>query len=67
MNKNEKECLISELNKTIEKIANNNAGLLNLKKGDNLIEWIELNLRLLNNQKIMIEQALINDFLEELV
>ena len=67
MNKNEKECLIGELNKTIEKIANNNAGLLNLKKGDNLIEWIELNLRLLNNQKIMIEQALINDFLEELV
>ena len=67
MNKNEKECLINELNKTIEKIANNNAGLLNLKKGDNLIEWIELNLRLLNNQKIMIEQALINDFLEELV
>ena len=66
MNKNEKECLISELNKTIEKIANNNAGLLNLKKGDNLIEWIELNLRLLNNQKVMIEQAIINDFLEEL-
>ena len=66
MNTNERECLISKLNEINKEISNTENGLLRLKKGDKLIDWIEINLRLLNNQKIMIEQAFINDFLEEL-
>ena len=66
MNSNEKECLISELNDINEKISNSSNGLFKLKKGDKLIEWLEIGLTLLNNQKIMIEQALINDFIEDL-
>ena len=66
MNENERECLISILNKVNKKISNIGSGLLDLKKGDKIIEWLEIELRLLNNQKIMIEQALINDFIEDL-
>ena len=66
MNTNERECLISKLNEINIKISNNNKGLLDLKKGDKIIEWVEIELKLLNNQKIIIEQALINDFIEEL-
>ena len=36
------------------------------KKDKKLEEWIEIVLTLLNNQKAMIEQAIINDHLEEL-
>ena len=66
MNKNEKKCLISKLDEINEQINNNKNGILNIKKDDYLREWIEIDVILLNNQKVMIEQALINDFIEEL-
>ena len=68
MNKNERECLISKLNKTNKEIKIEESMLEHSvgKKDITMVEWIEIELRLLNNQKIMIEQALINDFLEEL-
>ena len=70
MNKNEKKCLISKLNNINEELSKENNLLLELEKrktkDNKLIEWVEIDLRLLNNQKIMIEKALINDFLEEL-
>ena len=66
MNANEKECLINKLNETNKKIASNEFSKVRMKKNDQLIEWFEIELTLLNNQKIMIEQAFINDHLEEL-
>ena len=66
MNANEKECLINKLNETNKKIASNEFSKARMKKNDQLIEWFEIELTLLNNQKIMIEQAFINDHLEEL-
>jgi|10_taG_2_1085330.scaffolds.fasta_scaffold113033_3 hypothetical protein len=69
MNKNERECLISKLNKIIKEISLEESMLQDViikKRDKNMEEWIEINLRLLNNQKIMIEQAFINDHLEEL-
>ena len=39
---------------------------MSFQKDKKLEEWIEIKLTLLNNQKIMIEQAFINDFLEHL-
>ena len=70
MNTNEKKCLISKLNNINEELSKENNLLLELEKrktkDNKLIEWVEIDLRLLNNQKIMIEKALINDFLEEL-
>ena len=71
MNKNERKCLVSKLNNINEEMDKENNLILELEKRKNrdvsLIEWCEIELRLLNNKKIMIEQALINDFLEELV
>ena len=71
MNKNERKCLVSKLNNINEEMDKENNLILELEKRKNrdvsLIEWCEIVLRLLNNKKIMIEQALINDFLEELV
>ena len=68
MNKNERECLVVELNKVIEKINNNNSFLQSSKdeKDKNFREWTEIRIMLLSNEKVMIEQALINDFIEEL-
>ena len=68
MNKNQKKCLISKLNYINKKINNTKNEILNLKKDEDLLflEWLELELILLNNQKIIIEKALINDWLEEL-
>ena len=69
MNKNEKECLINKLNKINEKIINEESALrdfIKMKKDKDLEEWCEIELTLLNNTKTMIENALINDFLEEL-
>ena len=69
MNANERECLISKLNKIIKEINTEESMLQDVrkrKKDKNLEEWIEIELRLLNNAKIMIEQAFINDHLEEL-
>ena len=68
MNENQKECLISKLNDINKKINSTKNGILNLKKDEDLLflEWLELELILLNNQKIIIEKALINDWLEEL-
>ena len=66
MNSNQRECLISKLNKTNKEINSEQRVLQSLSEGDALIEWVEIELTLLNNQKIMIEKALINDALEEL-
>ena len=70
MNSNQRECLINTLNKTNKEIDskvthyNNNLSINN--KDDVIREWVTIELTLLNNQKIMIEKALINDALEEL-
>ena len=72
MSKNERECLISKLNEINEKIKNNANFLLTLskklkgKQKNSCDAWANIELILLGNQKIMIEQALINDFIEEL-
>jgi len=68
MNKNQKECLIVKLNEVTEKINNSNSFLQNAssKNDEKTREWIELELMLFSNQKIMIEQALINNFIKEL-
>ena len=69
MNTTEKECLISELNKINKEISTEESILQDVikrKNGKKMEEWINILLMLLNNNKIMIEKALINDFLEEL-
>jgi len=68
MRKNQKECLIVKLNEVTEKINNSNSFLQNAssKNDEKTREWIELELMLFSNQKIMIEQALINNFIKEL-
>ena len=69
MNKTEKECLISKLNVINIEINREESLLLDIskrKKDKNLEQWCEIELRLLRNLKIMIEQSLINDFIEDL-
>ena len=69
MNSNQRECLISILNKTNQEINSNERHCSNLSidnKDNEIKEWVEIELTLLNNQKIMIGKALINDALEEL-
>ena len=70
MKKNERKCLISKLNKINEKIKINDNFIIDLKNKSkidiNLIECCEIDAILLNNQKINIENSLINDCIEEL-
>ena len=71
MNKNQKECLINKLNKINRKIINEKLTREDIISNEfnrdfELKEWIDIELTLLDNAKIMIEKALINDFLEEL-
>ena len=70
MKKNERKCLISKLNKINEKIKINDNFIIDLKNKSkidiDLIERCEIDAILLNNQKINIENSLINDCIEEL-
>tara|TARA_Y100001938_G_scaffold28831_2_gene38914 strand:+ start:16298 stop:16501 length:204 start_codon:yes stop_codon:yes gene_type:complete len=67
MNKNMKECLIHKLNETCKQISNIENSILISKKDNDMKEWFEIELTILENVKIMIQKALINDHLEEAI
>ena len=68
LNKEMRECLLSKLNKLHEKIEFQHLHIRETKKEKNrldLMEWLEIELILLEHRKDIIENSLIDNCIEE--